>query len=162
MISFLVSLISIIGFRYLFNKFIDDREKPVDLFLTIRKQKFEELKYSSEAFLNKLLNKFFGNEDTEEEDEDKMSDSLIKIKSDDIIIAKFKQKNDYKQSIRTSSEYILIFIKIFVFFFIFQAYMTFKYIFIAYGMSNMSHFTDVFNITQYSQTDLVKSIDVAK
>ncbi len=41
-------------------KFIDDREKPVDLFLTIKK-KFEELKLISETFLNKLLNKFFGN-----------------------------------------------------------------------------------------------------
>ena len=119
-VSFVLSILSIVGIRLLINKFIDDREKPVDLFLTIKKQKFEELKYSSEAFLNKLLNQFFGNEEAEEE---MMFDSSLKIKADDINIVKFKQKNEYKQSIRTSSEYLLILLKIFIFFVIFQAYM---------------------------------------
>jgi hypothetical protein len=158
-LSFVISIISIFGIRLLINKFIDDREKPVDLFLTIKKQKFEELKFSSEAFLNKLLNKFFGNEEAEEE---MMSDTGIKINSDDIIIAKFKQKNEYKQSIRTSSEYLLIFFKISIFFFIFQGYMAFKYVYITLGMQNLDHFTDVFNVTQYSQSDLILSTNVAK
>jgi hypothetical protein len=158
-VSFLLSAISILGIRLLINKFIDDREKPVDLFLTIKKQKFEELKYSSEAFLNKLMNKFFGNEEAEEE---MMFDSSLKIKHDDIVIAKFKQKNEYKQSIRTSSEYLLIILKIFIFFFIFQAYMAFKYVYITMGMQNLNKFADVFNITQYSQCDLILSTNVAK
>ncbi len=109
--------------------------------------------------MNKLLNKFFGNEEAEEE---MMSDAAIKIKSDDIIIAKFKQKNEYKQSIRTSSEYLLIFFKIFIFFLVFQAYMAFKYAYITLGMQNLNHFTDVFNVTQYSQSDLILSCNVAK
>jgi len=83
--SFLISIISLISIKRLIGKFIDDREKPIDLFLTIKKQKFEELKFSSEAFLNKLLNKFFGNEESEEE---MLSDSAIKIKPDEINIAK--------------------------------------------------------------------------
>lgn len=158
-ISFAISLISILIIKKLIGKFVDDREKPVDLFLTIKKVKFEELKYSSEAFLNKLLNKFFGNEETEEE---MLSDSAIKIKSDDINIAKFKQKNDYKQSIRTSSEYLLIFIKILIFFAIFQAYMTFKYVYITYSLKNINYFTTMFNDTQYCQSDLILSLNTAK
>jgi hypothetical protein len=73
-----------------------------------------------------------------------------------------KQKTDYKQSIRTSSEYVLIFVKIGIFFFIFQAYMTFKYVYVTFGMTNIDRFTDVFNITQYSQTHLLLSIDISK
>lgn len=83
--SFVISFISLFVIRKLIAKFIDDREKPIDLFLTIKKQKFEELKSSSEAFLNKLLNKFFGNEEAEDE---MLSDSSINIKSDEINIAK--------------------------------------------------------------------------
>jgi hypothetical protein len=86
-ISFLISVIAILGIKRLINKFIDDREKPVDLFLTIKKQKFEELKASSEAFLNKLLNKFFGNEEAEEE---MLADSGLKMTSEDINISRCK------------------------------------------------------------------------
>ncbi len=73
-----------------------------------------------------------------------------------------KQKTEYKQSIRTSSEYLLIFVKIGIFFFIFQAYMTFKYVYISFGMTNMNKFTDVFNTTQFSQTDLLLTADITK
>jgi hypothetical protein len=86
-LSFLISVIAIFGIKNLINKFVDDREKPIDLFLTIKKAKFEELKASSEAFLNKLLNKFFGNEEAEEEI---IADSALKMSPDDINIAKCK------------------------------------------------------------------------
>jgi len=86
-ISFFISITSIIIVRSLIFKFIDERERPIDLFLTIKKQKFEELKLCSEAFLNKLLNKFFGNEEAEDE---MLSDSSIKINPDEINIAKCK------------------------------------------------------------------------
>ena len=83
--SFIISIVSIIVIRKLIGNFIDDREKPIDLFLTIKKKNIEELKTSSEAFLNKLLNKFFGNEESEEE---MLSESTLKIDSDEINIAK--------------------------------------------------------------------------
>ena len=54
------------------------------------------------------------------------------------------------------------FVKIGIFFFIFQAYMTFKYIYVTFGMTNMNHYADVFNVTQYSQTHLLLGINVAK
>ena len=53
--------------------FIVDRVRPINLFLTIKKKIFEDLKNSSEAFSNKLLNKFFGNEDNEEESQARLS-----------------------------------------------------------------------------------------
>lgn len=158
-VSFVISVISIIGIRQLFNRFIDDREKPIDLFLTIKKQKFEELKFSTESFMNKLLNKFFGNE---ENDDDVQVDTGIKISSDDIIIAKFKQKTQYKQSIRNGPEYFLIFLKIFIFFLIFQGYMTFKFFYMETGLVSLDKYVDVFSSMQYSQSDMVLSCNVAK
>ena len=41
-------------------KLDNDREKPINLFLTIKNKVFEDLKNSSENFSNTLLNKFFG------------------------------------------------------------------------------------------------------
>ncbi len=82
-LSFVIVFIELFIIWKLISRFIDDREKPIDLFLTIKKKEFEELKSTSETFVNKLLNNF---------------------KNEDIImITKFKQKNDYKQSIRNSS-----------------------------------------------------------
>lgn len=75
--SFLISLLCLIGLWQLITRFIEDREKPVDLFLTIKKGKFEELKNASESFTSS-------------------------IKPEDINITKFKHKNDYKQSLRIS------------------------------------------------------------
>ena len=72
-----------------------DITKPINLFLTIKKQLFENLKYSAENFSNKLLNKFFGNEENEEESQ--LDYSTI-IKSNDINIAKFKIVHEYKSS----------------------------------------------------------------
>jgi hypothetical protein len=40
--------------------------------------------------------------------------------------------------------------------------MVFKYFYISYAKKNIDHFTEVFNITQFSQTDLVISCNIAK
>ena len=157
--SFLLSAICLFGLWKLITRFIDDREKPVDLFLTIKKKKFEELKNASESFTNKLLNKFFGNEETEEES---LVDYSTSIKQDDINITKFKTKNDYKQSLRTSSEYLLNYIKMVVFLVVIQGYLTFKYCYGNSAMKNINQFAQVFNVTHYSQSDIILSLDVAK
>ena len=44
-------------------KFLNDGTRPVDLIMTIKKSRFEDLKLSCETFMNKLLNKFLGDED---------------------------------------------------------------------------------------------------
>ena len=53
------------------------------------------MKNASESFSNKLLNKFFGNEDNEEESQ---KDYQTNIKANDINIIKFKALNEYKTS----------------------------------------------------------------
>ena len=157
--SFLITVVCLILLWKLIIRFIDDREKPVDLFLTIKKKKFEELKNASESFTNKLLNKFFGNEETEEES---LVDYSTTIKQDDINITKFKTKNDYKQSFRTSSEYLVNYIKIVVFLFLIQAYLTFKFCYGDSAMKNINEFAKVFNVTHYSQSDVILCLDITK
>lgn len=157
--SFLISAICLFGLWKLITRFIEDREKPVDLFLTIKKQKFEELKSSSESFTNKLLNKFFGNEETEEES---LVDYSTNIKQDDININKFKQKTEYKQSLRSSSEYLINYIKMIIFLIVIQGYLTFKYCYSNSAMKNINQFAQVFNVTHYSQSDIILSLDVTK
>ena len=157
--SFLISAIFLFVLWKLITRFIDDREKPVDLFLTIKKGKFEELKNASDSFTNKLLNKFFGNEEAEEES---VIDYSISMKEDDINIVKFKTKNEYKQSLRTSSEYLLNYIKIVIFFIVLEGYLAFKYCFGNVAMKNINQFAEVFNMTHYSQSDIILSLDVTK
>ncbi len=156
---FIFSIISLLVLWKLITKFIDDRQKPIDLFLTIKKRKFEELKNSSESFVNKLLNKFFGNEENEEES---MIDYSSNIKPDDINIIKFKTKNEYKQSLKSSSQYLINYIKMVIFFVILQGYMTFKYVYNTNNMKNINKYTDVFNVTQYCQSDNILSLDIIK
>ena len=157
--SFIISILSLIVLWKLITKFINDREKPIDLFLTIKKKKFEELKNSSESFVNKLLNKFFGNEENEEES---MVDYSSNMKPDDINIIKFKTKNEYKQSMKSASQYLLNYIKMVIFFVILQGYLTFKYVYNTSNMKNINKFTDVFNVTQYGQSDNILSLDIVK
>ena len=158
-LSFIISILSLIVLWRLITKFINDREKPIDLFLTIKKKKFEELKNSSESFINKLLNKFFGNEENEEES---IVDYSSNMKPDDINIIKFKTKNEYKQSMKSASQYLLNYIKMVIFFVILQGYLTFKYVYNTNNMKNINKFTDVFNVTQYCQSDNILSLDVVK
>ena len=157
--SLLIAISALIIFWKLIKRFINDREKPIDLFLTIKKKKFEELKNSSESFVNKLLNKFFGNEETEEES---MKDYSTNIKPDDINIVKFKTKIEYKNSMQSSGEYLINYIKLLVFFIIIETYMGFKLLYYYYYMNNMSKFTDIYNLTQFCQSDIILSLDVMK
>ena len=64
--SFVITIVCLFLTYKLLAIFSNDREKPINLFLTIKKNIFEELKNASEGFSNKLLNKFFGNEENEE------------------------------------------------------------------------------------------------
>ena len=157
--SLLIAIAALIIFWKLIKRFINDREKPIDLFLTIKKKKFEELKNSSESFVNKLLNKFFGNEENEEES---MKDYSTNIKPDDINIVKFKTKIEYKNSMQSSGEYLINYIKLLIFFIIIECYMGFKLLYYYYYMNNMSKFTDIYNLTQYCQSDIILSLDIMK
>jgi len=156
--SFVISIISIIIIKQLLNQFITEREKPIDLFLSIKKNKFEELKVSSEAFLNKLLNQIYGNEETEE---DMLDESAIAINQSDFNIQKFT-KQIHKKSYKSNTDYLVLLLRIFGFFIFFQAYMAFKFTYYQYSMKNVSYFSDIYNSTQFMQTDVVLTVDVHK
>ena len=71
------------------------------MFLTIKKEIFEDLKNDSEDFSNKLLNKLMGNEENEEENQ---KDNHKSIKENDINIVKFKALNETKKKDKYNKE----------------------------------------------------------
>ena len=157
--SFLFAIIFLIIIWEVLSNFLVERQKPINLFLTIKKQIFEELKNASEAFSNKLLNKLFGNEENEEESQ---KDYQTNIKENDINIIKFKAPNDYKTRGKNNKEQFRNFIKL-VFFFIFlEAYMLFKYCYSSANIQSIKKFLDVFNITLFSYVDIITNIDISK
>ena len=78
------------------------------------------------------------------------------------MITKFKQKNDYKQSIKNSSEYLIAFIYISLFFAFIQIYMIFKFFYVKSIMGNIKHFIKVFNTTHYSDCDIILKTNIYK
>ena len=162
-IIFILSIIITIGFLILFWNimiiFIEDREKPINLFLTIKKTIFEDLKNSSEGFSNKLLNKFFGNEDNDEESQ---QDYQANIKANDINIIKFKARNEYKTSVNKDKTHLINYLKLVVFFIIFEAYMIFKFYYSSVNIKNIAKFVDVYNVTQNCQTSTLSNVDTVK
>jgi len=86
---FFISIVILFIFLKFLSIFSADREKPINLFLTLKKKVFENLKQSSENFSNKLLNKLFGNEDDNNEEESQ-KEYEPNIQKNDINIVKFK------------------------------------------------------------------------
>ena len=158
-VTITVSVIFIIIFWRMMSKLDNDREKPINLFLTIKKKVFEDLKNSSENFSNKLLNKVFGNE---ENDEESQQEYISNVKSNDINIAKFKALNEYKASINKKSSFIFYFIQIILLFFIFNFYFLIKYVNSAKYYQNVHKFSIVYNETRFSHIYLIARINLMK
>ena len=162
-IAFYSSFIFVIAFLviiwHLLSKFLFERERPINLFLTIKKQIFEDLKNASESFSNNLLNKLMGNEDNEEENQ---KDYQKNIKENDINIIKFKAPYDYKKRGKYNKEQIKDFIKLVIFFVIIEAYIIFKFFNARNYVENIKKFLNVFNITYYSYVDIIINIDLSK
>ena len=157
--SFFFSVIFLLIIWKTLNNFLEDREKPINLFLTIKKKIFEDLKNASESFSNKLLNKFFGNEDNEEESQ---KDYQTNIKATDINIIKFKNPNEYKSTGKKNKEHLRNFMKLIIFFLFLEVYMIFKFCYSNSNVTNFKKFIDVFNVTQYSHVDTILSVDILK
>ena len=157
--SFVFAIIFLVIIWEVLSNFLVERQKPINLFLTIKKQIFEDLKNASEGFSNKLLNKLFGNEENEEESQ---KDYQTNIKENDINIIKFKAPNDYKTKGKTNKEQFRNFIKLIFFFIFLEAYMIFKYCYSNGNIQSIKKFLDVFNITLFSYVDIISSVDVSK
>ena len=142
-------------------KFLNDGTRPVDLIMTIKKSRFEDLKLSCETFMNKLLNKFLGEED-DVDDEGNENQTNYSSSADDIVISKFKQKNEYNQSIKSNQLYLTIFIGILICITLFQGYFIFKFLYSKYALVTIENFSDINNITRYNENHLILSYNIIK
>ena len=162
-VIFSVSLIISIIYLYIFWKLMirldNDREKPVNLFLTIKNKIFEELKNSSENFSNKLLNKFFGVDENEEEAQQNYTTN---VQPNDINITKFMALNEYKENNNKGNSFISYYIQLTIFFVIFNIIMIFKYLNTRMYYYNINSYIKIYNSTRFSETYLMTRIDITK
>ena len=158
-ISLSMSIVFVVIFWKMMSKLDNDREKPINLFLTIKKKVFESLKNSAESFSNKLLNKFFGNEDNEEESQ---QEYISNVKPNDINIAKYKALNEYTASINNKSSFFFYFVQLILMSIILCLYTLLKYINATFYFKNTYNFSVVYNETQFSQIYLMSKINVIK
>ena len=157
--SFVFTITFLIIIWHLLTMFLMERQKPINLFLTIKKQIFEDLKNASDDFSNKLLNKLFGNEDNEEQNQ---KDYQANIREKDINIIKFKSPHNLKKNDKHNEEQLRNFIKLILFFIIIEAYIMYKYFYAKEYIDSVKKFLDVFNITLYSYIDITTNIDISK
>ena len=157
--SFILTITFLIIIWRLLTIFLMERQKPINLFLTIKKQIFEDLKNASDDFSNKLLNKLFGNEDNEEQNQ---KDYQTNIREKDINIIKFKSPHQLKKNDKHYKEKLRNFIKLIFFFVIIEVYIIFKYFYSDEYIDSVKKFLDVFNITLYSYIDITTNIDISK
>ena len=157
--SFVFTIAFLIIIWHLLSIFLMERQKPINLFLTIKKQIFEDLKNASDDFSNKLLNKLFGNEDNEEQNQ---KDYQTNIRESDINIIKFKSPHNLKKNDKHNKEQLRNFIKLIFFFVLIEAYIIFKYFYSSEYIQSVKQFLNVFNITLYSFVDITKNIDISK
>jgi ABC-type multidrug transport system fused ATPase/permease subunit len=154
-----LSLILVIIFIQLLSKFSLDRERPINLFLTLKKQVFENLKSSAENFSNKILNQFFGNEDNEDESQ---QDYQSNIQSKDINIIKFKTLNENYFSIKKAFTFMNTIIIVLIFIVINFVY--FNNIYFTFGtrLDSIYNFLLLFDKNNLSQTHFILSLDIFK
>ena len=155
-LTVIFAIISVYAYyRVLFNVSINS-EKPINLILTIKKKIFEDLKNSAESFANKLLNKFFGNEDNEEESQ---QDYHTNIQSNDINMIKFKSPSSGSYS---CFYFLVQILQLILFLGIVEVYFIFKYVFSMDNFDSMNKFLDVYNITKFTDSDIIATVDVVK
>ena len=141
------------------NKLDNDREKPINLFLTIKKNIFEDLQSSSENFSNKLLNNVFEGEESEEESQQEYKNN---INPNDINLAKFKVLNELKVLNNKGTSFFSYFVQLAIFYLIINIMILIKYINTIFYYQKMENFIDVYNSTYYSNILLITRIDVHK
>ena len=159
-IGFFIIIIIILGvFLKLLSIFSLDREKPINLFLTIKKKIFENLKNSADSFSNKLLNKFFGNEDNEEESQQEYESN---VQPNDINIIKFKSANEYQTLMKKENSFSEIFVGMLFFLLIYLIYFIAKYINFKNRMEKLFIFINFFDKANKSHANNILSFNIIK
>ena len=155
---FAFSIAMIVSILKLLAKFSLDREKPINLFLTIKKGVFENLKNCAENFSNKLLNKFFGNDDKEEESQQEYQTN---IKPSDINIVKFKAASN-NSSIKKSFAFFNLVIMIIIFLLIYFIYFILKCFDYFRKMTEINKFISLYQKNCAAEVNIILSIDIIK
>ena len=158
-VTLFICCLYLILYWKMMTKLDNDREKSINLFLSIKKKVFEDLKTSSENFSNKLLNNFCGTEESEEESQHYYKSN---VKSDDINAAKFKALNEYKATKNKKGSFFFYFLQLLVFFIICNIFLLFKFYYSYIYYDNISKFIKVYNSTQFSQIYLMSRINMIK
>ena len=159
-VSFVISVIYLILFYRMMVKLDKDREKPLNLFLTIKNKVFEDLKNSSENFSNKLLNRFFQVDGNEEESQQNYS--KINIKPNDINIAKFKALNEYKSLNKKENSFMIYFIQLVVFYGLLNIIIFLEYLNATFFCDKINNYIHIYNSTYTSEIYLVTRINIIK
>ncbi len=162
-IIFILSFVLTILNCFLLEKFlrtiITEKEKPLELVLTIKKKVFDSLKSNSDVFLNNLLNKIVGNDDLEQETK---SEASLKIMDNDIVIQKLKNKNYYQKGNGSKADFILVYIYYILIFVLIEIFLIIKFFKVKNSLKVYSKYSKVLNSTEYCQLDLVLTCDFVK
>ena len=158
-LSFVFVLINGILLVKFLKSVILEKEKPLELFFTIKKKIFESLKTESEVFLNNLLNKIVGNDDVEQETK---SEASLKIIDNDIIIQKLKNKNHYQKVGRSKKEFLKIYLNFISIFIITEIFLVIKFIKVKTSLNKYSRYSKVLNATEFCHFDLISICDFTK
>ena len=155
----LVSIIILIVFIKFLMIFLIERERPINLFLTLKKKVFESLKNAAESFSNKILNKIFGNEDVEDESQ---QDYQTNIEPNDINIVKFKAINNTFSSFKSVHLLIEILIMFILFLLVFVISSIVLYCDFRSRMNKINDFINLFEKLNSAEKAIIFSLDVFK
>ena len=159
-ISFFITVAFLILYYRMLVKLEKDREKSLNLFLTIKNGIFENLKNSSENFSNKLLNKLFRVDENEEESQQNYS--KINIKPNDINIAKFKALNEYKSLNKNENSFMKYFVQLLLIYAILNIIILWDYINTILFCSDIHDFIHIYNSTYFSEIYLITRVNIIK
>ena len=155
----LISIIILVFFIKFLMIFLIERERPINLFLTLKKKVFENLKNAAESFSNKILNKIFGNEDVEDESQ---QDYQTNIEPNDINIVKFKAINNTFSSFKSVNLLIEILIMFILFLLVFVVSSIFLYCDFRNRMNKINDFINLFEKLHSAEKGIIFSLDVFK
>ena len=162
--SFIFCILYIILYYKLLQIFLKEGTRPVDLILTIKKSRFEDMKIICENYMNTLMNKFLGDEvnaGNEENDREKEVESISDL-DNDIVISKFQKENVYNQGVFKSKRYLYIFVGSIITMLIFEIYFIIKFSSSKKTFEQIRLCVDISNVTRNAEVDVIMSYNVIK
>ena len=162
--SFIFCILYIILYYKILQIFLKEGTRPVDLILTIKKSRFEDMKIICENYMNTLMNKLLGDEvnaGNEENDREKEAESIGDL-DNDIVISKFQKENVYNQGVFKSKRYLYIFLGSIITMLIFEIYFIIKFNSSKESFEQIRLCVDISNVTRNAEVDVIMSYNVIK